>query len=172
MSHLDKSEPETVTGGLQEKILENPLLEKENPKGLSAAVVFQQKLFGPGFGRFMASTTDSSVITPIPIPSDTMTKNEEPMRIESAGMEVNILDPPPASGSIVITGKEATMPTLITLTASLPQFQRPFAITSVPNNPFQTGVASDEEALDKARSCLMEGIHLLNEVSLRTKARS
>lgn len=40
VSHLGKSEWETVSGGLPEKIPENPLLEKEDPKGLSAAVVF------------------------------------------------------------------------------------------------------------------------------------
>ncbi|CAI9297877.1 unnamed protein product [Lactuca saligna] len=32
-------------------------------------------------------------------------------------------------------------------------------------------VSSDEKALDKARSCLMEGMYLLNEVALHTKAR-
>ncbi|KAL7611778.1 hypothetical protein Lser_V15G06816 [Lactuca serriola] len=61
------------------------------------------------------------------------------------------------------------MPTLITLAASLPQFQHPFTMTSVPPNRFQTGVASNEDALDKARSCFMEGMYLLNEVSLRMK---
>ena len=30
----------------------------------------------------------------------------------------------------------------------------------------------DEERLDKACSCLMDGIHLLNEVSCRTRNRS
>ena len=74
--------------------------------------------------------------------------------------------------AIVIIGKEATMPTLITLAASLPQFQHPFTMTSVPPNRFQTGVASDEDALDKARSCFMEGMYLLSEVSLRMKTCS
>ncbi|CAH1445591.1 unnamed protein product [Lactuca virosa] len=45
-------------------------------------------------------------------------------------------------------------------------------MTSVPKNPFEMGVASDEEALDRARSCLMKGMHLLNEVSVRMKACS
>lgn len=74
--------------------------------------------------------------------------------------------------SVIVTGKEATMPTLITLIASLPQFQCPFTMTSVPPNPFQTGVAYEEEALDKAWSCFMEGMYLLNEVSLCTKTCS
>ncbi|CAH1451954.1 unnamed protein product [Lactuca virosa] len=120
----------------------------------------------------MESTTDSPFVIPIPIPSDTMIGNEEPMGTESVDMEASILNPPPESGSIAITGKEAAMPTLITLAASLPQFQRPFVVISVPKSPFQNGVVSDEEALDKARSCLMEGMHLLNEVSVHTKACS
>ncbi|CAH1450089.1 unnamed protein product [Lactuca virosa] len=74
--------------------------------------------------------------------------------------------------TITITGKNATMPTLVSLADSLPQFQHPFIVTSVPPSPFQTEVATDEEALDKARACLMEGIYLLNEVFIRTKARS
>ncbi|CAH1438175.1 unnamed protein product [Lactuca virosa] len=119
----------------------------------------------------MEPTTDSSVVIPIPIPSDTTTGNEEPLETTSADMEVS-----PCCDSlayllrtIVIIGKEATMPTLVTLAASLPRFKHPFAMTSVPKSPFETGVASDEEALDKARSCLMEGMHLLNEVFVRTK---
>ncbi|CAI9271982.1 unnamed protein product [Lactuca saligna] len=64
------------------------------------------------------------------------------------------------------------MPTLITLAASIPQFQRPFTVTIVPPNRFQIGVLSDEEALDKSRPCLMEGVYLLNEVSLRKKTCS
>lgn len=32
--------------------------------------------------------------------------------------------------------------------------------------------ASNEESLDRARSCLMEGIHLLNEVSCRTRQQA
>lgn len=74
--------------------------------------------------------------------------------------------------AITITGKQATMPALVSLATSHPQFQCPFIVTSVPPHPFQTGVATDEEVLDKARSCLMEGMYLLNEVSLCTKAHS
>ncbi|CAH1438174.1 unnamed protein product [Lactuca virosa] len=39
--HSDKPKVETVTVGLREKVPEDPPLEKENPKVLSAAVVFQ-----------------------------------------------------------------------------------------------------------------------------------
>ncbi|CAH1435673.1 unnamed protein product [Lactuca virosa] len=74
----------------------------------------------------MASTTDSSVVIPIPIPSDTVTGNEESVGVESVDMEASIMNPPPASGR-----KEATMPTLITLAVSLPQFQRPFAVPTL-----------------------------------------
>lgn len=73
--------------------------------------------------------------------------------------------------TIVITEKEATMPTLVTLAASLPQFQHPFAMKSVPKSPSEM-VTYDEEALEKARSCLMEGMHLLNEVFVCTRART
>ncbi|CAI9274492.1 unnamed protein product [Lactuca saligna] len=72
VSHLDKSESETVTGGLPEKIPDNPLLEKEDPKGLSVVALFHQKLFGSGHGRFMASATNSLVVISIPIPYDTI----------------------------------------------------------------------------------------------------
>ncbi|CAH1417969.1 unnamed protein product [Lactuca virosa] len=57
--HSGKPESETVTGGLPKKIPEDPPLEKEDPKGLSVAAVFQQKLLRSGLGHFMASTTDS-----------------------------------------------------------------------------------------------------------------
>ncbi|CAH1438293.1 unnamed protein product [Lactuca virosa] len=170
--HSGKPESETVTGGLPEKIPEDPPLEKEDPKGLSFTVMFQQKLFGSRLGRFMVSTTNYSVVIPIPIPPDTTTGNKEPVETESVDMEVSIPNPPPSTGSIVITGKEATIPTLVTLAASFPRFQHPFAVTSIPKSPFQTGVAFDEEALDKARSCLMDGMHLLNEVSRRARART
>ncbi|CAH1446923.1 unnamed protein product [Lactuca virosa] len=157
-----KPESETIAGGLSEKIPEDPLSETENPNGLSAAVVFQQKLFGSRLGRFMASTIETSVVVLIPISFDTKTGNEEPVGIEYVDMEA----------TIVITRKEAIMSTLVTLAASLPRFQHPFFVTSVANSPFETWVASDEEALDKAQSCLMEGMHLLNEVPVRTKAHS
>ncbi|CAH1421134.1 unnamed protein product [Lactuca virosa] len=110
-SHLAKSVLEVAAKNPPE----NPLLEKENPKSLSAVAVFQHKLFRSRFGCFVASTTDSSVVTPIPILSDTMTENEEPVDTEAT-----ISNPPSSVGPIIIIGKEATMPTLITLVASLP----------------------------------------------------
>lgn len=64
------------------------------------------------------------------------------------------------------------MPTMVTLATSLLHFQHPSAMTSVPKSLFEMGVMSDEEALDKARSCLMEGMHLLNEVSTRVRAHT
>lgn len=67
--------------------------------------------------------------------------------------------------------KEVVMPTLVTLAASLQKFQCPFATTIIPKSPKLSNV-SDEESLDKARSYLIEGIHLLNEASTRTKART
>ncbi|CAH1421616.1 unnamed protein product [Lactuca virosa] len=171
--HSEKPESETITGGLPEKVPEDPPLEKENPKGLSAAGVFQQKLFGSELGRFMAPTIDSLVVIPIPIPSDTTTRNEEPLETTSTDMEILVvIHLLIYYATTFITRKEATMPTLVTLSSSLPQLQHPFAMTSVLKSPFETGVVSDEEALDKARSCLMEGMHLLNEVYACTKAHT
>lgn len=68
-------------------------------------------------------------------------------------------------------GKMALMPTIVTLVALLPQFQRRFAKTTIPRS-LELVSASNEETLDKARSYLMEGVHLLNDVSTRTKAHT
>ncbi|CAH1422143.1 unnamed protein product [Lactuca virosa] len=57
--HTGKPESETATGGLPKKVPEDPPLEKENPKVLSVAALFQQKLSGSGLGHFMESTTNS-----------------------------------------------------------------------------------------------------------------
>ncbi|CAH1422772.1 unnamed protein product [Lactuca virosa] len=64
--------------------------------------------------------------------------------------------------------KDLSISTLVSLSAPLPNFQHPFTKTSTPASP-EIATASDEESLDKARSCLMEGMHLLNEVSARTQ---
>ncbi|CAI9297878.1 unnamed protein product [Lactuca saligna] len=58
-SHLAKSELEVSAKDPPESFPKNSLLEKENPKSLSASAVFQKKLFGYGFGCFVASTIDS-----------------------------------------------------------------------------------------------------------------
>ncbi|CAH1426469.1 unnamed protein product [Lactuca virosa] len=63
---------------------------------------------------------------------------------------------------------DISIPTLVSLVASLPLFQCPFAMTSVPAY-LEIVNASDEESLDRARTCLMERMHLLNEVSARTQ---
>ncbi|CAH1427767.1 unnamed protein product [Lactuca virosa] len=68
------------------------------------------------------------------------------------------------------SGKEASIHTLVNLAASLPPFQCPFTTTTVPTSP-DLASASDEETLDKAHYHLMEGMHLLNEVSAHTKVR-
>ncbi|CAH1444466.1 unnamed protein product [Lactuca virosa] len=51
------------------------------------------------------------------------------------------------------------------------QFQCPFAITSIPKG-HELANSSDEESIDRARSCLMVGIHPLNEVSCHTRQRA
>ncbi|CAH1438034.1 unnamed protein product [Lactuca virosa] len=66
---------------------------------------------------------------------------------------------------------QVVMPTLVTLAASLPQFQRPVAATNIPKTP-DPAIAYDKEALDRAQSYLMERMYLLNEVSARIKARA
>lgn len=63
--------------------------------------------------------------------------------------------------------KDLTIPTLVYLVASLPNFQCPFTKTSMPASP-EIATVSDEESLDKVRSFLMEGMDLLNEVYART----
>lgn len=63
------------------------------------------------------------------------------------------------------------MPMFVTLATSLPQFQRPFVPTTIPKS-FELESASEEKTLDIARSYLMEGMHLLNEVSSCTKEQT
>lgn len=69
------------------------------------------------------------------------------------------------------SGGEASIPTLVSLATSLPQFQRPFTTTVVPISP-KLASASDEDTLDKVRSHLMKDMYLLYEVSARTKVRT
>ncbi|CAH1426601.1 unnamed protein product [Lactuca virosa] len=63
---------------------------------------------------------------------------------------------------------EAPLPNLVTFAALLPQFQREFATTTIPKS-LELADASNEENLDRDRSCLMEGIHLLNKMSFHTR---
>ncbi|CAH1415715.1 unnamed protein product [Lactuca virosa] len=74
----------------------------EDPKSLSVVAVFQQKLFGSGFGCFLVLTTNSSIVTPMHILSDTMTENEEPVGTESVDMEASIPSPPTSSGRMFL----------------------------------------------------------------------
>lgn len=62
------------------------------------------------------------------------------------------------------------MPTLVTFVASLSQFHRPFNATTIPKSP-ELASASNEKTIDRAWSYLIEGMHLLNEVSSHTKAQ-
>ncbi|CAI9289894.1 unnamed protein product [Lactuca saligna] len=56
------------------------------------------------------------------------------------------------------------------LAASLPQFQCPFTTTTLPRS-LELASAYDKETLDKSHSHIMEGMHLLNDVSARTKVQ-
>ncbi|CAH1421384.1 unnamed protein product [Lactuca virosa] len=67
--------------------------------------------------------------------------------------------------------KDLAMPTIVSLVASLPYFQRPFTKTSVLAIP-EIATASNEENLKKARTCWMEGMHLVNEVSSHTRTHA
>lgn len=67
--------------------------------------------------------------------------------------------------------KDLSMPTLVSLATSIPLFQCPFAKTFVPACP-DISNASDEESLDRARTCLMERMHLFNEVSACTRTHA
>lgn len=90
VSHLAEPGDEDVA----KDSFENPSFEKGNPKSLSASAVFQQKLFGSGFGCFVASHTDSSAVTPTPILSDTMIENEDPVSTSPVGTKVITSIPP------------------------------------------------------------------------------
>lgn len=67
--------------------------------------------------------------------------------------------------------KAVEMPTMVTLAASLSQLHQPYVVTSMSKSPMLVE-STDEETLDKARSHLLEGMQLLNEVYARTKART
>ncbi|CAH1445983.1 unnamed protein product [Lactuca virosa] len=106
------------------------------------------KLFGARFGLFEASKTDYTVVNTRPLLLDSSV---------SASSSKN-----PKRTFIPSFGKEAPLPRLVTFASSLPEFQCPFAMTSIPKG-LELADASNEESLDRACSCLMEGIHLLNE---------
>lgn len=67
--------------------------------------------------------------------------------------------------------KDLAMPTLVSLVVLIPYFYHPFTKTSLPESP-KIATPSDKDILDRARTCLMEGMHLLNEVSTRTRTRA
>ncbi|KAL4560341.1 hypothetical protein LXL04_032491 [Taraxacum kok-saghyz] len=64
-----------------------------------------------------------------------------------------------------------TVPTLVSLVAALPAFQRPYVASSVGRVP-GLGDMSEEEGLDRARSLILEGMHWVNGVMLRQRTRA
>ncbi|CAH1413554.1 unnamed protein product [Lactuca virosa] len=59
----------------------------------------------------------------------------------------------------------------MSLASSIPSFLYPFTTTSFSNKP-TLGNMNDEEGMDKSWTHILEGLHWMNEVSLRNKARA
>ncbi|KAL4572952.1 hypothetical protein LXL04_019741 [Taraxacum kok-saghyz] len=70
-----------------------------------------------------------------------------------------------------VAGSSPSIPTLVSLAANLPAFQRPYVVSPVGRVP-GLGDMSEEEGLDRARSLLLEGMHWVNGVMLRHRTRA
>ncbi|KAL4562380.1 hypothetical protein LXL04_034582 [Taraxacum kok-saghyz] len=77
----------------------------------------------------------------------------------------------PSTAKVSLPSCSSSIPTLVSLAATLPSFQRPFVTSSVGRTP-GLGDLSEEEGLDRARSMLLEGIHWANGVMLRQRTRA
>ncbi|KAL4574893.1 hypothetical protein LXL04_021733 [Taraxacum kok-saghyz] len=77
----------------------------------------------------------------------------------------------PFSVKVSLPGCSSSIPTLVSLAATLPAFQRPYIASSVGRVP-GLGELSEEEGLDRARSLFLEGIHWANGVMLRQRTRA
>ncbi|CAH1442907.1 unnamed protein product [Lactuca virosa] len=144
----------------------DPLLKYQTPFTLFVVVAtFQQNLFGVDFELFQASNVQSTTITVDPLPTSLGVRGSSNLT------SVEIFDYTPLFGDdthlqltadvyqmLPSSEKDALMPTLVTFTTSLPQFQRTISRTPIPKGPKLASV-SNEESLDRAHSCLMEGMH-------------
>ncbi|KAL4589478.1 hypothetical protein LXL04_002385 [Taraxacum kok-saghyz] len=72
---------------------------------------------------------------------------------------------------VSVAGSSPSIPTLVSLAATLPAFQRPYVVSPVGRVPV-LGDMSEEEGLDRARSLLLEGMHWVNGVMLRQRTRA
>ncbi|KAL4569636.1 hypothetical protein LXL04_025278 [Taraxacum kok-saghyz] len=77
----------------------------------------------------------------------------------------------PSSLKVPPVDDSPTVPTLVSLVAALPTFQRPYVASSVGRVP-GLGDMSEEEGLDRARSLILEGMHWVNGVMLRQRTRA
>ncbi|KAL4564951.1 hypothetical protein LXL04_029029 [Taraxacum kok-saghyz] len=77
----------------------------------------------------------------------------------------------PSSAKVSVAGSSPSIPTLVSLAATLPAFQRPYVVSPVGRVP-GLGDMSKEEGLDRARSLLLEGMHWVNGVMLRQRTRA
>ncbi|KAL4563550.1 hypothetical protein LXL04_027593 [Taraxacum kok-saghyz] len=77
----------------------------------------------------------------------------------------------PSSAKVSFAGSSPSIPTLVSLAATLPTFQRPYVVSPVGRVP-GLGDMSEEEGLDRARSLLLEHIHWVNGVMLRQRTRA
>ncbi|KAL4589793.1 hypothetical protein LXL04_002703 [Taraxacum kok-saghyz] len=77
----------------------------------------------------------------------------------------------PSSAKVSFAGSSPSIPTLVSLDATLPAFQHPYVLSPVGRVP-GLGDMSEEEGLDRARSLLLEGMHWVNGVMLRQRTRA
>ncbi|CAH1445531.1 unnamed protein product [Lactuca virosa] len=153
-----------------------PLVEGITQNPLPAAVVFQQKLFGSSFSSFQSVTIESTTLVMDPVAPEARTSDCDTLNVlviepdaTTADVYVDVVLTTSPMNLMFLTTVE--MPTLVTIGASLLQIYRPYVVTGIPNSPL-LAEGTEEETLDKAHSHLLEGMHILNEVFSRTKARS
>ncbi|CAH1422345.1 unnamed protein product [Lactuca virosa] len=161
-----------------------PSAEDQTSPAPTTTIVFQQKLFSTGASLFQVSSVESTVITVnpplvglvLPSSSDLISMETSDMTPDfgnDALLEVAAITLPNTLQQIVLPSsqKDLTIPTLVSLAASLPYFQRSFIETSVPTSP-KIENTSDEEILDRSHTCLMERMYFLDEVSACTQTRA
>ncbi|KAL4588110.1 hypothetical protein LXL04_000989 [Taraxacum kok-saghyz] len=161
------------------------------PTGIPASgFAFRKALRGAGFG--FVDFAPAVISTPDPI---TLPEKQANAHVSSPAAENLSLSQPeallsvpvipsspevtddtvvpdsPSTAKVSLPSCSSSIPTLVSLAATLPSFQRPFVTSSVGRTP-GLGDLSEEEGLDRARSMLLEGIHWANGVMLRQRTRA
>ncbi|KAL4581969.1 hypothetical protein LXL04_006503 [Taraxacum kok-saghyz] len=160
----------------------------------ASGFAFHKALRGAGFG--FGDFASAVVSTPDPI---ILSEKQADTHLNSPGAENSSLSQPeaflsvpavpsspemaedtvvpdsPSTAKVIfnlpLPSCSSSLPTLVSLAATLPSFQRPFVTSSVGRTP-GLGELSEEEGLDRARSMLLEGIHWANGVMLRQRTRA